>query len=247
MTELSTPRRSRRASELRLLALALLLLLGIGLFAALAGEVREGESMGIDEGILRALRDPHDPARIRGGDWVQHAALDVTSLGSHAVVILVLAAAVVFLLLVRKPASALLTLLAGAGGIWWNGVLKHLFHRVRPTVVPHLVAVDSASFPSGHALLSATVYLSIAVLLARVVRGRLLKLYVIAVGTLLTLLIGFTRLLLGVHYPTDVLAGWLAGGLWALLCGSVAVLLERRGAVEAPGPEPEIRAAQRED
>jgi len=247
MTEPPARRRSRRASELRLLAVALLLLLGIGLFAALAEEVREKESMGIDELVLRALRDPHDAARLRGGAWVQHAAVDVTSLGSHAVVILVLAAAVVFLLLVRKPASALLMLLAGAGGIWWNGVLKHLFQRARPTVVPHLVAVDSASFPSGHALLSAAVYLSIAVLLARVVRGRLLKVYVIGVGTLLTLLIGFTRLLLGVHYPTDVLAGWLAGGLWALLCGSVAVLLDRRGAVEAPEREPEIRAARREE
>jgi undecaprenyl-diphosphatase len=237
--------RSRSPAELRWLAWALLLVTGMLLFAGLAEEMREGASLALDQRVLRALRAPDDPGRLRGGAWLQHAAVDVTGLGSHAVVVLVLAASIGFLLLVRKPASAFLMLAAGAGGIALNSALKLLFHRVRPSVVPHLVAVGSDSFPSGHALLSAAVYLSVAVLLARVVRGRTLKLYVLAVGALLTLLIGCTRLLLGVHYPTDVLAGWLAGGLWALLCGAAAKALERRGKVERAGPELAIAAEQR--
>jgi undecaprenyl-diphosphatase len=146
----------------------------------------------------------------------------------------VLLAAVGLLLLARQPGWALLVLAAGGGGTLVNSGLKHLFARERPNLVPWLTNVGSASFPSGHAMLSAAVYLSIAVLFARVVQRRRLKLYVLAVAAILVLLVGATRVMLGVHYPTDVAAGWLAGGLWALLCGVATEALVRRGTVERP-------------
>jgi undecaprenyl-diphosphatase len=95
-----------------------------------------------------------------------------------------------------------------------------------------LVTVSTASFPSGHAMLSAIVYLTLGVLLARFLYHRRLKVYVLTVAILLSLFIGLSRIYLGVHYPTDVLAGWSAGAAWALLCLLAARFLERRGAVE---------------
>jgi undecaprenyl-diphosphatase len=224
--------------ELRLLGLGLLLLAGGWLFAVLAHAVMAGESRSLDERVLLALRVPHDTGRLRGPVWLARAAVDVTSLGRHTVVVLVLAAVAGFLVLLRKPSLAALMLVAGAGGVGLNAALKLLFGRARPEVVPHLVQVDSASFPSGHSLLSAAVYLTIGVVVARAVHGRALQVYVVAVAALLTLLVGATRVMLGVHYPTDVVAGWLAGGLWALVCGVIARVLQRRGTVESPGREP---------
>ena len=127
-----------------------------------------------------------------------------------------------------------------------NTGLKNLFDRTRPTVVPQLDTVHTLSFPSGHAMVSAAVYLSLAVLAARLVRPRHAKVYVVAVAATLTVAVGVTRVYLGVHYPTDVLAGWIAGGLWALLCGVAALLLQRRGAVEQPGPEPRAGTRDRD-
>jgi undecaprenyl-diphosphatase len=95
-------------------------------------------------------------------------------------------------------------------------------------------------------MVSAAVYLSLAMLAARLVRPRHAKVYVVAVAATLTVAVGVTRVYLGVHYPTDVLAGWIAGGLWALLCGVVALLLQRSGAVEQPGPEPGGGAGDRD-
>lgn len=228
------PRPFRRllAPEHRLLVLALLVLAGVWLFAVIASEVLEGESRAFDEAVLRALRDPTALDRLHGPAGAGEVARDLTALGSYTVLSLVLLAAVGFLLLVRKPATAMMVFAAGAGGIALNGGLKVLFDRPRPQVVPWLVEVGHASFPSGHAMLAASVYLSLAVLVARVLRRQRLKVYVVLVAGVLVALIGTSRVVLGVHYPTDVIAGWLAGGLWALLCGLVARVLQRRGAVE---------------
>ena len=238
------PQRSRLLGpEHRALLLALLALGGAWLFAALAWAVLHGDTRALDEAVLRALREPGSPGELRGPPLLLEAARNVTALGSHAVISLVIVATTVFLLLLRKPATALAVLTAGAGGMALNGVLKQLFSRARPDVVPRLVDVASPSFPSGHALLSAAAYLSLAIVAARAVASRRARLYVLGVAAALVVLIGLSRVVLGVHYPTDVVAGWIVGGLWALVCGLEARALQRRGTVEPPGVASDESAA----
>jgi undecaprenyl-diphosphatase len=116
-----------------------------------------------------------------------------------------------------------------------SSALKALFRRPRPEVVPHLMRVYSSSFPSGHSIISAVVYLTLGALLARTFRQRRFKFYFLAVAVVLTGLVGVSRVYMGVHYPTDVLAGWTAGLVWATLCWLVDRHLQRRGKIEQEG------------
>jgi undecaprenyl-diphosphatase len=138
--------------------------------------------------------------------------------------------------LARKRGAALLVLASVGGGALLSTLLKLSFERPRPDLVPHAVAVYTASFPSGHAMLSAVTYLTLGTLLARIQPRRRLRAYIVAVAVLLTLLVGTSRVYLGVHWPTDVLAGWCLGAAWAMLCWAVALWLQRRGRVEADTP-----------
>ena len=141
-------------------------------------------------------------------------------------------AAVGFLLLTRERAAAVLTIAAVVGGALLSMALKSGFDRPRPDLVPHAVEVTSASFPSGHAMLSAVTYLTLGALLTRVQPQRRVKAYLLTVAVVLTVLIGVSRVYLGVHWPTDVLAGWCIGSAWAMLCWLAALWLQRRGQVE---------------
>jgi len=187
-----------------------------------------GDTQQFDERILKALRRPDNLAVPRGPAWLELAAFDITALGGPTVLGLTVAAVLGYLLLYRLYRNALFVLLASAGGWILNDILKQLFARPRPNVVPHLREVMSPSFPSGHALTSAVVFLTLGTLLMRVAEGRLLKWYCIGVAMLTTMLVGASRLYLGVHYPTDVLAGWLVGLSWALICWLVERSIERR-------------------
>jgi undecaprenyl-diphosphatase len=131
-------------------------------------------------------------------------------------------------------------LISSGGGSLLTFVLKSLFDRPRPDVVVHLVGVSSASFPSGHAMASATIYLTLGALLARVQPQRRLKIYAGVVAATLTVLVGLSRVYLGVHWPTDVLAGWCVGAAWAMLCWLIAAWLQRRGAVEGTPPTGDV-------
>ena len=126
-------------------------------------------------------------------------------------------------------------LVAATGGGLLSVALKQIFARSRPDVVPHLVTVEGLSFPSGHSMAAAVIYLTLGALMARFAARRRIRVYVIAISLGLTGFIGITRVCLGVHYPTDVLAGWAAGLGWALICWIVARYLQYRGAVESPG------------
>jgi undecaprenyl-diphosphatase len=159
-------------------------------------------------------------------------ARDVTALGSTTVIVLVTGAVAGFLLLDRKYAAMLFVVAATGSGFALSVALKGLFRRPRPEVVPHLMRVYYSSFPSGHSMMSAVVYLTLGALLARLVAKRRLKFYVLAVAVLLTGMVGVSRVYLGVHYPTDILAGWSAGLTWASLCWLVERRLQRRGAIE---------------
>lgn len=195
---------------------------GVFFFQWLADEVLEGETKGIDETVLLALRQPGDLTRTIGSAWVSHAATDITSLGGVTVLTLATFLTVLYLLSVRREAMALFVFLAIAGGWLLSTGLKILVARQRPDIVPHLVDINDFSFPSGHAMLSAVTYLTLAGLLARHQATRSARVFMLGTGVFLTLIIGCSRVLLGVHYPTDVLAGWCAGATWALMCWYLA-------------------------
>jgi undecaprenyl-diphosphatase len=227
---------------------AVLLAAGSALaFGKLAEEVLEGDTRAFDRAMLLALRDPADLSDPVGPMWVEEMARDVTSLGGTAVLVLVSVAVIGFLLMVRKRGAALLVLGSIGGGVLLSTILKNVFERTRPDLVPHAVHVYTASFPSGHAMLSAVTYLTLGALLTRVQPQRRVKAYLLTVAVVLTVLIGVSRVYLGVHWPTDVLAGWCIGSAWAMLCWLAALWLQRRGQVEQdiqkasdPGAPPEL-------
>lgn len=189
---------------------------------ALAAEIAEGDTRGFDGAIMTALRRSGDLAQPVGPAWLSSAMLDFTALGGVSVLTLLTILAVGLLLAQRKWRRALFLVAAISGGAMLNAGLKIGFARPRPELVAHLVKVHDLSFPSGHAMNSAVVYLTLGVLLARAERGRRVKAYLLAGAVLLTLLVGCSRVYLGVHYPTDVLAGWTVGASWATLCWLVA-------------------------
>lgn len=190
--------------------------LGLWGFAELAEAVDEGVTERYDEAVLRAVRDPDDPESLIGPAWVDYMVRDFTSLGGEPVLAMLTTILCVFFVLAGRRDLSRFTLFAVIGGAVLTFVLKDVFDRPRPDVVPHMFAdPGSASFPSGHAMASAFVFLTLGAIVMEAAPTRPLKIYAMAVAVFLTLLIGTTRVLLGVHYPTDVLAGWAAGLLWA--------------------------------
>ncbi|SOD92165.1 phosphatase PAP2 family protein [Caenispirillum bisanense] len=214
--------------EARLLALLVLVFGGFWMFGVIADEVAENELQTFDQQILLFFRDAQNLADPIGPAWVEQAARDITALGGYTVLTLVTALVVVYLWLLRRWRASALVLASVLGGMVISQGLKALFQRARPDLVPHIVDVHTLSFPSGHSTLSAVVYLTLGALLATVQPGRSVKVFIIAAALLIAMLVGLSRVYLGVHWPTDVLAGWSVGAAWALLCSAVADLLVRR-------------------
>jgi undecaprenyl-diphosphatase len=211
-------RRRLERHELQWLLVGLAACLLTWAFIALAGEVMEGDTGAMDTKILVALRDPADPGRPIGPAWVEFALLDLTAIGGPTVLTLVVLAVIGFLLLQERYRTALVIAVTSIGGEIANTLLKNAFMRPRPTVVPHLRDAVSSSFPSGHAMESAIIYLTLGAMMMRVAERRLTKLYCLFLGVLLTFLVGVSRVYLGVHYPSDVLGGWILGFVWASVC-----------------------------
>lgn len=189
-----------------------------------------------DQALLLALRTPGDPADPIGSARFEEAVRDITALGSFAVLTLVTIAAVGFLVALKRYAEAGMIAFVAIGGHALSETLKAFFDRPRPDLVAHMMETTSASFPSGHAMMSAAIYLTLGAMLARVQPTRRLKTYIHAVAVLITLLVGASRVYLGVHWPTDVLAGWCLGAAWAILCWSALWLTRGRGDVAAAPP-----------
>lgn len=205
------------------------LLAGVG---NLASEVVEGDTLAFDRWLIAGLRDAADPGSPLGPRWLRQAMVDLTALGGGPFLTLLTVATAGFLVAARKWGMAVFVVLAIAGGGLAGNLLKWIFVRARPDLVPHLVSVDSASFPSAHAMNSAVTFLTLGVLLGRTQKDRRLKAYLMGIAIFLTLLVGFSRVYLGVHWPTDVIAGWAVGAAWAILASLVAARLQRRHTIE---------------
>jgi len=221
--------------EASVLVAALGILLALFGFIKISEELGEGELAHLDEWVLHLLRVPGDPHTPIGPSWLLEAAQDITPLGGRTMLVAVTLFTIGYLALERKYGAMWLVGVATAGGGLLTTGMKELFGRERPDLVPHLVAVTSPSFPSGHSLLAAVLYLTLGALLARFAARRHTKVYLLTVALVATFLIGSSRVYLGVHYPSDVLAGWCAGLVWALICWLVARYLQARGAVGKTG------------
>lgn len=218
--------------EGRILVLFLISALLLFGFAKLASEVIEGDTVAFDRYLLTALRSAADPSVPVGPKWLNTAMLDITALGGVSVLTVVTAIVIGYLLVAKKAATAFFVFVAVTGGAAASTLLKMGYARPRPDLVAHLVQVNTTSFPSGHAMNSALVFLTLGALLARSVADRRLRVYFIVVAIALTLIIGCSRVFLGVHWPSDVLAGWMVGGAWAMLCSVVARQLQMHRTIE---------------
>ncbi|KAB7643651.1 phosphatase PAP2 family protein [Polymorphobacter fuscus] len=192
------------------------------LFLWLGREVRTGETTRFDTAIMLALRHADDLASPIGPRWLERTMVDLTALGGVTLLTLVTLIVMGFLLTQRKYAEAAFVGIAIGGGALLGSLLKASYARTRPSLVAHLVEVNSASFPSAHAMNSAITYLTLGVLVARAASTHREKAYAMWVALLLTLVVGVSRVYLGVHWPTDVIAGWAVGSAWAVTCWIIA-------------------------
>ncbi len=224
--------------EVGVLTIVLAIAVALLAFLAIADEVMEGETGAFDEAILLSLRVPTDHHDPLGPRWLEQAAGDVTALGSVTVLAIITFAAIGFLLADGKPRTALLVVASIGGGTLLSTLMKLGYGRPRPDLVPHAVEVYTASFPSGHALGAAVVFLTLGGLLSWSQPRRRIKIYILSTAVVLTILVGVSRVYLGVHWPTDVLAGWTIGAAWALAWSGVALVLARRTKSSPPGEGP---------
>lgn len=212
----------RQHFELRLLWPILLMAVAVWGFMKIAGEVLEGDARTVDLWILHLLRTGDQHLTPAGPLWLQEAMRDVTALGSPAVLTLAVGAVWGYLVMARQRVMSWLALGSAIGGVLVAYSLKTLFSRARPDAVFHAAVASGYSFPSGHAMMSAIVYLTMAALIARLAPRTRLRLYVMAVALLITGLVGLSRIYLGVHWASDVVGGWAAGAAWALMCWMLA-------------------------
>lgn len=215
-------------------ALFLVFVLVLG-FGWLAEEVMEGDTARFDLAVITALRTPGDLTDPLGPPWVEEMGRDVTALGSFSFLGFLFAATAGYLLLIRKRGLALLMTAAVLGGTVVSTLLNYGIDRPRPDF-PHTARVFTPGFPSGHATLATITFLTLGALLTRVNADGRVKAYFMALAVFLTVMVGLSRMYLGVHYPSDVIAGWCVGGAWAVLCWTIALWFQRRGEVEQPGP-----------
>ena len=205
--------------------------IAILLVGAVGALIDRGWELNVDRAIMLWTRHGSAHGVPIGPPWVRAAMVDITALGGVTVLTVVTVIAVCFLALKRLWLTALLVTGGTVSGAIAVSVAKGIVARPRPDIVDHLVTVSSASFPSGHATSSAIVYLTLAALVMQIVRGRVVRGYIIGAAGLLVGAIGCSRVYLGVHWPSDVLTGWSFGALWALMWWGVGawVRLSRAG------------------
>ena len=214
--------------EIKVLIAVFAIVVGTVGFMLIAGSVSSGSTDHFDMQILKSLRSPDNLARPIGPDWIFEVMRDITSLGGSTIVFLITFFVVGYFILQKQYSMLFLVLAAVIGGAVIDLMLKELFGRIRPQIVPNLIPVKSFGFPSGHSMMSTIKYLSLASILARLQARRRDKIYIISVAVFLSFMIGISRIYLGVHYPTDVLGGWSLGLAWAAFCWFVAWYMSKK-------------------
>lgn len=213
-------------------------------FAAITGAVVAGVGKGMDRSAVLALRRSEDPSRLVGPEWLPEIARNLSAIGSVTLLILVVIVATVCLVVSNKAAAAQRIVVAFLGALVLLNLLKWGIGRSRPDFVVTVGDVFTNSFPSGHATLSASTYFTVAAILMRITPDRRLGSFILVVSLALTFVAGISRVYLGQHYPSDVLAGWCLGFAWALSCGLLFDRLSRRRTVFAAGATERTRNAE---
>ena len=213
-------------AEFAVLGALAVITLGIMTFVEIADDMTEADGQAFDQMVLHWMQPV--AGQPRGPWWLHEAAADITSLGGIAVLGLFAIVAIGILFILRKRLSAYLLVIGLAGGVALSEGLKALFERQRPPAAYQAVETLNASFPSGHALLSTVFYLTVAVMMTRAFPRQRLKAYVLGVGIVFALLVGVTRVYLGAHWASDVMAGWCVGAAWAMALWLVSYAVERR-------------------
>lgn len=206
-----------RRIETRALVLWLAAAASVWAFVDIGGEVLEGETQAYDRAILLALRNPAHPADPLGSRSFEESMRDVTALGGFTFLTLLTVVATLALAFHRKRRQAALFAVTVILAQVSSEILKLVYERPRPELVPHGSYVYSNSFPSGHSTVAAATYLALATVIASLEPRRATKVLAYALAIGLVVMIGFSRVYLGVHWPSDVLAGWSLGAGWALL------------------------------
>jgi undecaprenyl-diphosphatase len=212
--------KNMRSQEFTLLLTLLIVLLAIWGLLELSDQVLEGEMLTYDERLMLAAQQLYSESP----HAFSEAMRDITSLGSTSVLIIIVTCVSGFLALQKKYRFSLLSLITSGSGVLLMVLLKNLFDRQRPDIIPHMVEVTTQSYPSGHTMMSAVVYLTLATMVAFLQQKKRTKIYSISMALLVTFLVGFSRIYLGVHYPSDVFAGWAFGLAWASFCWLVVKL-----------------------
>jgi len=214
--------------EIKILLVLLTLFLSLFVFINIGILVTDGTTKQFDESIIKFFRVDENNSEPIGSYFLTESIRDVTSLGGETVITIITIFVLGFLFLRKRYDAMWLVLAATVGGALISLGLKEFYGRERPDISYRLIDVTQLSFPSGHSMMSAVVYLTQAAIIARIQKNKKIRIYILSAAIFLTLIIGISRVYLGVHYPTDVIGGWTIGLAWASFCWFVAWYLQRR-------------------
>jgi len=214
--------------EIKVLLALLLLFISVLTFLEIGDAISAGETRQFDLSIIEFFRAEDDFNKPTGPPWITEFMTDITALGGGYVLAIITIFVLIFLTLQKHYDAFWLLLAATAGGTLISFGLKEIYGRERPDLAFRLITTTYLSFPSGHSMMSAVLYLTQAAIVARFQRTWKIRIYILSAALFLTIIIGFSRVYLGVHYPTDVIGGWTIGLAWASLCWCIAWYIQRR-------------------